>query len=422
VSSNFEFLQSEWPELYVSVVKVEELVHADARTAGIYARRTLEQLVHWLYTHDRALELPYDDRLDALIRAPGFRKLVGHALVSKADLVRRFGNQAVHSLKPFRTYDALTMAQELFHLLFWLARTYAEGEKPADALCLDPALLPSEASLPSRPLEETQRLDAQLRESDTRLKEVLGQKVELDAELKRVRGEVAGAKAANAGRDDTHDYGEAQTRDKFIDVLLREAGWALDQDRDREYEVDGMPNETGKGFVDYVLWDDDGLPLAVVEAKRTRRSPKVGQHQAELYADCLEKQFGRRPLIFYTNGYEHWLWDDLSYPPREVQGFYKQDELELLIQRRSARKLLKTEPINEAIAGRHYQTRAIRRIGEAFEQNHERKALVVMATGAGKTRTVIALADLLMRCNWAKRVLFLADRVALVKQAVGAFK
>jgi len=221
---------------------------------------------------------------------------------------------------------------------------------------------------------------------------------------------------------DTHDYSEAETRDAFIDLLLKEAGWQLDQPRDREFEVDGMPNNQGKGFVDYVLWGDDGKPLALVEAKRTKRDARVGQQQAKLYADCLEVRFGQRPVIFYSNGYDHWIWDDKQYPPRQVQGFYKKAELELLIQRRSTRKLLAGAEINQNIVERYYQTRSIRRIGEAFERDHDRKALVVMATGAGKTRTVIALCDLLMRCNWAKRVLFLADRVALVNQAVGAFK
>ena len=204
--------------------------------------------------------------------------------------------------------------------------------------------------------------------------------------------------------------------------MLKEAGWALDQPQDREYEVTGMPNAEGKGFVDYVLWGDDGKPLGLVEAKRTKRDARVGQHQAKLYADCLEKQFGQRPVIFYSNGYDHWLWDDTNYPPRPVQGFYKKAELQLLVQRRTTRKALADAAINDAIVERFYQTRAIRRIAETFEKDHQRKALVVMATGAGKTRTVIALCDLLMRCNWVKRVLFLADRIALVNQAVNAFK
>src|SRR5262245_3833957 len=183
-----------------------------------------------------------------------------------------------------------------------------------------------------------------------------------------------------------------------------------------------MPNEKGEGFVDYVLWGDDGKPLGLVEAKRTKRDARVGQQQAKLYADCLEKQFGQRPVIFYSNGYDHWIWDDVSYPPRAVQGFYKKPELELLIQRRKMRKSLADAKIDGAIVERYYQSRALRRVGEAFERDVDRKALLTMATGAGKTRTVIALCDLLMRCNWVKRVLFLADRVALVNQAVNAFK
>ena len=285
-------------------------------------------------------------------------------------------------------------------------------------------LLPKAAPLPKQtPASSLQRLETQLHERDEKLSVLLADKTAVDAELTRLRAEVAEAKKANTAQPDTHNYSEAETRDYFIDLLLREAGWVFTRPKyDTEFPVSGMPNESGEGFVDYVLWGDDGKPLGIVEAKKTRRDSRVGQRQAELYANCLEKQFGQRPIIFYSNGYEHWIWDDANYPPRPVQGFYKKDELELLIQRRTTRKKLADAKINEAIVERYYQTRAIRRIGEAFEKDRDRKALVVMATGAGKTRTVIALCDLLMRCNWAKRVLFLADRVALVNQAVNAFK
>ncbi len=171
-----------------------------------------------------------------------------------------------------------------------------------------------------------------------------------------------------------------------------------------------------------MLWGDDGKPLGVVEAKRTRRDARAGQRQAELHADCLERQLGQRPIIFHTNGYEHWLWDDRRYPPRSVQGFLTKDELQLAIQRRTTRKPLANEEIDTAIVERFYQSRAIRRVTESFEKDGLCKTLLVMATGAGKTRTVIALSDVLMRANWAKRILFLADRVALVRQAVNAFK
>jgi type I restriction enzyme, R subunit len=137
-----------------------------------------------------------------------------------------------------------------------------------------------------------------------------------------------------------------------------------------------MPNNAGDGFVDYVLWGDDGKPLGLVEAKRTKRDARFGQQQAKLYADCLEKQFGQRPIIFCSNGYDHWMWDDTGYPPRAVQGFYKKPELELLIQRRAARKNLAAAKIDETVVER---------------RDLDRKALLTMATGAGKTRTVIAL-------------------------------
>ena len=247
-------------------------------------------------------------------------------------------------------------------------------------------------------------ISSQVTEKDTKLSALLADRAALDEELQRLRQEVAKAKAANAARPDTHDYSEAQTRDYFIDLLLKEAGWALDKQQDREYEVEGMPNAEGKGYVDYVLWGDDGKPLGLVEAKRTKRDSRVGQQQAKLYADCLEKKFKQRPIIFYSNGYDHWIWDDTNYPPRPVQGFLKKsrtgDSYPTTLPRGSH---LSTAEIDTAIVERYYQTRAIRRIGEAFEKDHDRKALLVMATGAGKTRTVIALCDLLMRCNWVKR-------------------
>ena len=224
----------------------------------------------------------------------------------------------------------------------------------------------------------------------------------LEEEIKRLQDEIDEVKAANRAIPDEHDYNEAETRGAFIDLLLAEAGWPLDQPKDCEFEIDGMPNKSGKGFVDYVLWDDDGKPLGLVEAKRTKKDARDGQRQAELYADALEQKFGQRPIIFYSNGYEHWIWDDQRYPPRSIHGFLKKDELQLVIQRRRTLRELRAEDIDEAIAGRFYQTRAIRRIAETFERDRQRKALLVMATGSGKTRTVIALADLLMRANWAK--------------------
>jgi type I restriction enzyme, R subunit len=420
--SNFRFLEQEWPAVHEAAVRAEGTAHPDPRTACFHARRALELAVSWAFKHDSALRLPYQDNLSALIHEPSFKAAAGEAVFTKAKLITRLGNQAVHSHRQVQASDAVVAVRELFHVAYWFARTYGRLYRLGPNLTFDPELLPQSGPVPKQTAEQLQALEERLRSQDESLAALLADKSALDAELVRLREEVAEAKKAAAARPDTHDYGEAETRDFFIDLLLKEAGWALDQARGREFEVSGMPNNKGRGFVDYVLWGDDGKPLALVEAKRTRRDSRVGQQQAKLYADCLEQQFGQRPLIFYSNGYEHWLWDDANYPPRQVQGFYKKTELELAIQRRETRKSLAEATVNKDIVERFYQERAIRRIGEAFERDHDRKALVVMATGAGKTRTVIALVDLLMRCNWVKRVLFLADRVALVRQAVNAFK
>ena len=420
--SNFAFLKAEWPDLHDAAARAEAAVYPDARAACFYARRALELTMLWLYKYDAKLKLPYQDNLGALIHEPTFKQTAGATIFNKAGYINKVGNQAVHGHQLVTPFTALCTVQELFHVAYWLAHNYARGAKPAAGMKFDVAALPKTAPIPKQTAEQLQKLEAELHAKDEKLSALVSDKDALDAELTRLRAEIVEAKKANAAQPDTHDYSEAETRDRFIDLLLKEAGWTLGEKRDREFPVDGMPNAQGKGFVDYVLWGDDGRPLALVEAKRTKRDPRVGQRQAELYADCLEKQFGQRPIIFYTNGYEHWLWDDVSYPPRPVQGFYKKAELELLIQRRTSRNKLTETKIDEHIVERYYQTRAIRRIAEAFETDRDRKTLIVMATGAGKTRTVIALCDLLMRANWAKRVLFLADRVALVNQAVNAFK
>ena len=425
-ASNFAFLKAGWPELTVEAVKAERNAAADPRTSCFYARRTLELAVRWMYDADGSLRRPYRSDLSGLLFEPTFLTLVEPRIRTKMDVIRRQGNAAVHRNRAIAPNEAAAAVRELFHVLFWVARTYARvpEDAPPPSLAFDSAAIPQPTSIAVHPQtrEALRKLTEEQATRDAELAETREHNAKLQAELARLREEIAQAKAASQTRADEHDYDESATRDLYIDLLLKEAGWSLDQERDREFEVNGMPNETGIGYVDYVLWGDDGKPLAVVEAKRTRRDAKVGRQQAKLYADCLEQQFGQRPVIFYSNGYETWLWDDERYPPRSVQGFYTKDELALLVHRRTARRSLEDTPIDSAIVERHYQHRAIRRIGEAFERDRQREALVVMATGAGKTRTVIALIDVLMRAGWVKRVLFLADRVALVNQTVAAFK
>jgi type I restriction enzyme R subunit len=364
-SPHFQFLETEWPMLLEAAIKAEAMANTDARTACFYARRTLEMAVAWLYKYDPALRLPYQDHLSALIHEPGFRQVVGDALFTKAKLIKDLGNLAVHGNRKILPADGLAATRELFHFCYWLARTYGQRTRPDPGLRFSIELLPKAAAVPLQTLEQLKKLEAGLRERDEKLSVLLSDKTALNEELKALREAFAAAKKANLAQPDTHDYSEAETRDYFIDLLLKEAGWELTENN-FEIEVSGMPTSTplsqrksdackqrseqeepalsgaeGKGYVDYVLWGDDGKPLALIEAKRTRKNAKVGQQQAKLYADCLESQYRQRPVIFYSNGYEHWLWDDAGYPPRAVQGFYKKPELELLIRNYSPPPLKK---------------------------------------------------------------------------------
>lgn len=421
--SNFAFLDAiNWTEIQADCGRAESYATSDPRSACFYSRRAVEHLVAYLYDVLR-LPVPYQDDLSARINDPKFKAKTGMGIAAKLNLIRKLGNHAVHDQKPISPRAALDALRELHHVMVWAAFHYSANPQVVPLKAVFDAALARKAAPLTR--EEVAQLATKFQEQDEAHAKALAEKDELaaskDAEIAELREQIKNAQAAHQAVDD-RDYSEAETRDRFIDVLLAEAGWPLADEKDREFPVTGMPTPDGTGFVDYVLWGGDGQPLALVEAKRTTKSPQLGQQQAKLYADCLEAMYGRRPVIFYTNGYEHWMWDDAGgYPPREVQGFYTRNELELLIHRRHSRKPLAEAVIDSAIVERHYQHHAIRAIDEAF-MSKQRQALLVMATGAGKTRTVIALVKQLMQVGWVKRVLFLADRTALVVQATNAFK
>ncbi len=429
--SQFSFLGAEFPDEFEMASWAERHVLSDPGPAVVYARKCLESGVKWVYRHDRSLPQPYEDKLNAYLNEPAFQALADGRVFAVARKIQRAGNRAVHESKAPSKLEAVEIVSALFQFCLWLAFTYGRSSKPDPSLRFDPHKLVEAGRAERASLRDRQELEDRLeRETEDhllarrRLAEATRTAEELEAELAELRVEVAAAKkAAESMPVEARDWSEADTRKYKIDALLAEAGWTdFVEGRDVEYEVQGMPSGSGVGYVDYVLWGENGLPLAVVEAKKALVDPKVGQQQAKLYADCLATEFGRRPVVFYSNGYEHWLWDDTRYPPRRVQGFYTRDELSLLIQRRESRHPLSSLDVGDRIVDRHYQQRAIRAISEHFDHDKQQKALLVMATGAGKTRTVIALVDLLMRAGWVKRVLFLADRTALVNQAVNAFK
>lgn len=424
-SSQYALIANQWPELHAEAMRVEECALSDPRTSCFYARRTIELLVEWIYENDSQLQRPYGyGALSDLIYAADFRELAGEEM-RRFRLIKDLGNKAVHRIEPIRPGDAVLAAGELFQVLRWLVLTYGREPERVRGHKFDPALLPSKAAADAAQIQTREQLELladQLTERDQQLRDQRLASLASKEELERLRAEITVLRKANqAAAKPDPELPEWATRKGYIDHYLEEAGWSLGVGCTHEEEVQGMPNATGQGFVDYVLWGDDGKPLALVEAKRTSRDPMDGQRQAELYANCLEQRYSQRPLIFLSNGYRHRIWDDQRYPPRDVQGFYKKAELVTLIRRRETRLALSDAKISTAIAGRYYQQRAIRAISESME-NGRRKVLLVKATGTGKTRTAIALSELLIRANWVKRILFLADRNALVLQAERAFR
>jgi type I restriction enzyme R subunit len=416
VSANFDFLKQEFIHVAKSASYAERHVYGDPRASCFHARHALERLIKRIYRIDKALSPPRIQSLDNYLNSEDFRALVPEPVWLKAEFVRQAGNVAVHGNKTPAPEKALDVLRELSHVLYWAGRTYLrKGAESLQGWVLDESLIPR-PDAPKTPisLSELEAVAAQRNEAEDA-------RTALEAELEVLRERLAVIKAENEAVSETHDWDEAKTRKLIIDLALQRAGWSLVGPHDLEYKVAGMPNREGVGYADYVLWGDDGKPLAVVEAKKTTVDPEVGQQQAKLYADCLEAMHGQRPIIFYTNGYETRLWDDRAYPPRRVAGFYKKDELASLIVRRSQKKPLDVASVKDEIVERYYQKRAIGSIAEDLARSR-RKALLVMATGSGKTRTAIALVDLLQRAGWVKRALFLADRISLVNQAVAAFK
>lgn len=416
--SNFDFLTGLLEDLRHHAAEAERLVKSSPRLACTQARFTLEQAVHWLYLHDAYLRRPYDESLNGLIHEQTFRDNLKPGLWPKIRAIQKLGNRAAHDGGDIPEGDALHAVRELFHVLYWISRSYAPDAANHPKATWDAAKVAAPGTTPdTRELEQLeQRLAEQERSLEEKEEALRARQRDLDA----LQAELHARKEQNAKVADAHDYDEARTRKQLIDVLLREAGWDPHAPNVREVEVWGMPSDSGRGFVDYVLWGEDGVPLAVVEAKKTSANADVGKQQAKLYADCITLKYGRRPVIFYTNGDDTWLWDDADYPPRRVSGFYSRRDLEELHYRRKHRRALATAPIERSITDRPYQIEAIRRVGEHFDAKH-RRALLVMATGTGKTRTAISLVSMFLGRGWAKRVLFLADRDALVKQATNAF-
>lgn len=402
--TNFDFLKSDPQFATFSDVAIsaEKILNIDAAASVLNCRRAMEFAVKWMYSVDKDLEMPYDSTLVALMSTEEFRDVVGNDLIFRMTYIRKRGNEAAHSGNKISLEQAKLCIENLYIFMDFVACCYSE--KYNDIITLfDKTLL------------ENPGEDVSVKQNELDFEKLI-------AENKALKDELT---ARRAEQQQTYvpkplDLSEYKTRKIYIDTMLSEAGWIEGKNWINEVELPGMPNKSEVGYADYVLYDDTHKPLAVVEAKRTCVDVSKGRQQAKLYADIIEKQCGRRPVIFLTNGFETRI-DDGQYPERKVAAIYSKRDLEKLFNLRKARTSLKNVRVDKDIAGRYYQEGAIKAVCKAFDEKNRRKALLVMATGSGKTRTVIALCKVLLERGWVKNILFLADRTSLVTQAKRAF-
>ena len=402
--TNFDFLKKEPKfQTFADVaITAEEVLLIDHAAGVINCRRAMEFAVKWMYSVDEELHKPYQETLITLMNTDDFHQIVDRDIWKRMDLIRKMGNNAAHTGKKITKDQALLCLENLYYFMDFVAYCYADDYSEGE---FNPALLDNEAS-GNKVSQEYEEIDI-----ETLLKENAALKEQLTARREAQKQTYVPKPL---------ELSEYKTRKIYIDTLLEDAGWTEGRDWINEVELPGMPNKSEVGYADYVLYGDDGRPLAVVEAKRTCVDVAKGRQQAKLYADLLEKQFGRRPVQFLTNGFDTRIVDN-HYPERPVGAFYSKRDLEKFYNLQTSKESLKNIHIDEQIAGRYYQEAAVKAVCDSFEEQNRRKALLVMATGSGKTRTVIALVDILNKQSWIKNVLFLADRNSLVTQAKRSF-
>lgn len=413
--SNFDFLYKNetLKAIADACVEAEKGLITSNVTCAILTRRALENAVKWIYDNDNDLEMPYQDNLSALIYENDFRHLVDQNVFSGITYIVKLGNISVHTNRKINRSKAVLSLKYLFDFMKWITYTYKLNYQ--EDIKFDVNALPPE-NIDFISKEARINLENELAQKDEYIQKILKQTEKLRKKLTEARKN--NERATGFKVDELSEF---DTRKQFINLELELAGWDFDKNIEIEFPVIGMPNESGVGSADYVLMGEDKIPLAIVEAKKTKINPKEGKQQGKIYADCIEKMCGRRPIIYYTNGKEIWMWDDCDYPERKVSGYYTQKELQQLINRRTQKENLDNVTANRDIAGRYYQIEALKKVCESFQEKR-RKALLVMATGTGKTRTAISIVNTLLEKGWIQRILFLADRTTLVDQAMGAFK
>lgn len=399
--TNFDYLKQEpkFSSFADVAIVAEKVLKIDIESSVINCRRAMEFAIKWMYSVDKSLERPYQDSLISLMSTEDFHDLVDDALWKRLDLIRKIGNRAAHNGRKISEDEAILCLKNLFIFMDYVSYCYSDFYEERQY----------NVNLLAEVHEET--TVSKISNTDVDLKALIAENKALKEALTAKRAE----------QQQTYvpkplDLSEYKTRKIYIDAMLLDAGWTEGKDWMNEVELPGMPNKREVGFADYVLYDDSYRPLAVIEAKRTCVDVVKGRQQAKLYADLLEAQYKRRPVVFLTNGFETRIIDN-QYPERKVAVIYSKRDLEKLFNLQTMKTSLAHISVDKNIAGRYYQEAAVKAVCDSFDKKNRRKALLVMATGSGKTRTVIALCKVLLDAGWVKNILFLADRNSLVTQA-----
>ena len=259
-ASNFAHLEPDFPAIHAAATSAERLALSEPEAAAILAGKAVELALGWAFANDAALTPPGRPGASAMINDPDLKGIMGVKVHAKARFVNLVRNNAAHEGKTLKTAGGQQAVEELFHVLHWFGRTYGRKQKPPEPNVFNAAPLSARGDAILAAKSRIEQTDRDLAARTEELEDLRAKYADLDAELEAKRKEVASARLALTA--DPHDYKEAETRTRFIDLLLAEAGWRdLKDGRDLEYRVEPMPNEKGHGFADYVLWGPDGLPL-----------------------------------------------------------------------------------------------------------------------------------------------------------------
>lgn len=429
METNFSFLKEkrEYDLFANACIDAEKILESSPVMSAVASRKALELCVKWVYSIDSELKpIEYREGLQSLLHNNGFPSLMDYTLWKRLQYVVRNGNQSVHTAKSLDRDDAILSLNVLFDLVQWIDYCYGRDytERSFDENKIPDSTKEADAVQEKykQVIKDVQKnADKIVDEKDKKIEQLLKMNEELRQQMKEQKSN--NVKEREYSYDP--DMSEWITRKRYIDADFKANGFIFDQKAKRncievEFPVVGMPNATGKGYVDYVVWGDTGKIIALVEAKKAGESAEKGRNQAKLYADCIQNMQGLRPVIFYTNGFETYLWDDENSAPRIVSGIFPKKDIEAIIGRRYIKNSVSSIQIDEKITNRWYQLRAVTKCCENFEKG-VRKCLLVMATGTGKTRTAASVVDVMTRSQQMGRVLFLADRKELVKQAKNAF-